>query len=795
MTGQDLYQLLPALYRLRDGEEAPLKALLEVLAEQGRLLEEDIRRLYDNWFVETAQEWVVPYLGDLLGVRNLHPLEGEVFSLRAYVANTLAYRRRKGTASVLEQLARDTTGWPAHAVEFFARLSSTQHLDHLRPDQGGSASLRGANRLQLVGGPFDPLAHGAEVRRIASGRGRYNIPNVGIFLWRLQAYPLEAPLRPFDLPPLTLPATGVTPRAVGPGRYTFSPLGLDAPLFNPPQTEAALTQLAQEVNVPAPLRRRALADELRARRRALVAGEAPEGVYFGTNAALEVLLEGPTRPLEPEEIAVCNLDWDHPGWKAPLTQVFARPDGSKFRTRVAVDPERGRLFTLLPDPTELPDPQFPYVPQGPKAVSYAYGFSGDLGGGPYNRRASLEGLLPRTPQWQAGVSQEIPAVVGEPVFKTLLEAVQAWNSAQTQPNPPQSGLICLMDSRSYAESLTGTDALLIPEGRQLFVVAADWPVVEDLTQPPPRPKSRPLGRLVAEGRRPHLRGDLEVRGSAPAGSANPGSLLLGGLLLEGDLTVRAGHLGGLRLEHCTLLPGHLLRVEPSATPGQRNERLEVVLRKSICGSVLLGEAVRGLEVSDSLVHDTQGKFAIADPADFALADPADAALFGPPTRLIRSTVLGRVRLKELEASEVIFAVQPEDPGDVVLRVERRQKGCVRFSYVPEGARVPRRYRCQPDLELARRLEAAAGASKAEKDRIRREVLTWLRPSFSSLRYGQPAYGQLAPGCPEVIRTGAEDGSEMGAFSFLKQAQREANLRIALGEYLRFGLEAGLFFVT
>ena len=36
---------------------------------------------------------------------------------------------------------------------------------------------------------------------------------------------------------------------------------------------------------------------------------------------------------------------------------------------------------------------------------------------------------------------------------------------------------------------------------------------------------------------------------------------------------------------------------------------------------------------------------------------------------------------------------------------------------------------------------------------------------------------------------------MGAFSFLKQPQRTANLQSNLEEYLRFGLEAGIFFVT
>ena len=34
----------------------------------------------------------------------------------AEVAHTIGYRRRKGTAAVLEQLARDVTGWPAARV-------------------------------------------------------------------------------------------------------------------------------------------------------------------------------------------------------------------------------------------------------------------------------------------------------------------------------------------------------------------------------------------------------------------------------------------------------------------------------------------------------------------------------------------------------------------------------------------------------------------------------------------------------------------------------------------------------
>jgi len=36
---------------------------------------------------------------------------------------------------------------------------------------------------------------------------------------------------------------------------------------------------------------------------------------------------------------------------------------------------------------------------------------------------------------------------------------------------------------------------------------------------------------------------------------------------------------------------------------------------------------------------------------------------------------------------------------------------------------------------------------------------------------------------------------MGVFSMLQQPQRLANLRVALEEYLRFGLEAGIFLAS
>jgi hypothetical protein len=124
---------------------------------------------------------------------------------------------------------------------------------------------------------------------------------------------------------------------------------------------------------------------------------------------------------------------------------------------------------------------------------------------------------------------------------------------------------------------------------------------------------------------------------------------------------------------------------------------------------------------------------------------------------------------------------------------------VRFCYVPGiNPQTPKRYRCQPEQEISDRIaeaEKAGVVSNAKKIKIRNEVLEWLVPGFTSLDKNHYGYAQLKQNCPLQISTGAEDGSEMGVFSFLKQPQRMANLRIALDEYLPVGLEAGLLYVT
>ncbi|MCI0346042.1 MAG: hypothetical protein L0221_11465, partial [Chloroflexi bacterium] len=241
-TSRDrLYELLPAMHRIADDETGgELKALLGLINRRADAVRDDVRQLWDDYFIETSQRWVVPYIGDLVGniplidpdVREAARTAESLFTdlrsrdlavvnpvrIRADVAKTIYYRRRKGTPTMLEQLARDVTGWGARVVEFFQLLDWNQHLEHLRLECAGCPDLRSNEHTTRIDGAWDDAAHTVDVRAINEWDGWYNIRNIGFFLWRLRA----------------APRTTVVPRAVGgtTWRFTFSPLGQDVPLFS-----------------------------------------------------------------------------------------------------------------------------------------------------------------------------------------------------------------------------------------------------------------------------------------------------------------------------------------------------------------------------------------------------------------------------------------------------------------------------------------------------------------------------------------------------------------------------------
>ena len=216
----NLYELLPIVYRTEDARRGyPLQALMDIISEQANIIHQDISRLWDNFFVETSDPWAIPYIGDLVGNNPIHEV---VRGRRADVAKTVYYRLRKGTLPMLEEVARDVTGWPVHAVAFFDIMTWSQNMNHLRPSVG-TMDIRDIDACDRVDGPFDSASHTVDVRPIGRTEGWHNIRNVGFFIWRLGNYTLS----------------GVTPRLSEANDYGFhfSPLGNPAPLFNRPQRE------------------------------------------------------------------------------------------------------------------------------------------------------------------------------------------------------------------------------------------------------------------------------------------------------------------------------------------------------------------------------------------------------------------------------------------------------------------------------------------------------------------------------------------------------------------------------
>jgi hypothetical protein len=156
-----IYELLPVFHRMRDAEIGyPLRALLTLIGEQVDAVEADIDQQYANWFIETCADWAAPYIGDLIGYRPVsaagrandadtpeaHLLSAAI-TPRAEVANLLAFRRRKGTLALLEQLGSAVADWPSRAVEFYALLGWTQHIGHVRKSRGRLVDLRDGTAL------------------------------------------------------------------------------------------------------------------------------------------------------------------------------------------------------------------------------------------------------------------------------------------------------------------------------------------------------------------------------------------------------------------------------------------------------------------------------------------------------------------------------------------------------------------------------------------------------------------------------------------------------------------------
>jgi hypothetical protein len=656
-------------------------------------LEEDLDQLYDNQFIETCLPWVIPYVGDLIGYQSIKGVAPAVASPRAEVAHTISFRRRKGTVLVLEQFARDATTWGAHAVEFFEVLATTQYMNHVRPRNHYAPDLRRWQPREYMDTGFDRTAHKIDVRRIAVGRGRYNIPNIGIFLWSLNSYS----------------ATDAQAMAVvgNPLCYRFSPLGTDQPLFNRPISQGSdITAPARPMNVPDRLPRRVLCQDIRD----IVSG-AP-AVYYGDGKSLSLRIGG--QLVAPAALQVCDLSGADGSW--------ANMPAASGNYEAAIDPHLGRIALRTP-PSAV-------------TVSYFYGFNADMGGGEY----------PRAGTFAASPKQPVVRVPGD--FADIQSALNALAG---------DGVVEVTDSRRYVD----TAGLIID-------VKANGHI-ELRAREGCRPTLELGAGMMVSGDKDgafDLNGILVVADSAPA-NASSALLRLPALRPNGG----PNELNQFGLMHCTLLPGWALTPHGDPRfPGQPTFICEVagsqvVIGKSILGTILAPELV-ALEVRDSFIDAT-------DPAGVAYA-ALDGAGAGGALTLDGCTVVGKVHTTMLSlVSNCIFwtGSAAGDTWKAPLWAERKQQGCVRFSYLPAGAITPRQYECVTE---------ARGTPG---------------PLFWSLRYGAPAYGKLLPQTADSVRRGADDGGEMGGFHFLLAPQRETDLRVRIEEYLPVGIEYGIFYET
>jgi hypothetical protein len=698
----DLYERIPLIYRLRDAEKGyPLKALLEVIADQADVLKGDLDGLYDNLFIETCRDWVVPYIGDLVGNRTLHEI---VRGRRADVAKTISYRRRKGVLPMLEELSRDVTDWKAHASQAFELVVWSQNVNHMRSESTpnpektdpnavsfvGTVNVRDMDALDRLDGPFDVLSHSADVRPACRVTGWQNIRKANFFLWRLENFKLEG-----------APAEPSTSHA---GGFYFSVLGCPAPLFTDPEREDAPDKLATEVHVPGPIRPAAFYF-------------APED-YYGKDKSLAIYRgekADPEQMVPIEQILVGDLS----AWSSPAAG------------KVAVDPRTGRISFA--------------AGEAPAAVTVTYncGFAAKIGGGPYDRRKTLT---------KPGSSTKVIEVSKAGTIDTLQDAIHKW---EITGRPPC--IIQILDNGIYG----GQFDVLLPADGDLRIEAENG--------------KRPTCRTV---------GNVTVEGPADSHFSMNGILIEGSIRLKGDLD--------FQLRHCTMVPGRLLTEAglpfnpdlDSLRTLSSNDWPTATVDSCIVGPIRLPEGCPGLTLRDSIVDAPS--VAHAEQPAIAADDAADEP--GPPTTIERCTVWGELYVKQLEASETIFNQR--------VRVEQLQGGCMRFCWLPLSSETPRRYECQPVLALqkeALRLGRAAVDELTAAESA--AVLARVRPTYTSIHYGDPSYAQLGHHCPAEISQGAEDGSEMGVFCSLKQPQREANLRLRLKEYLPFGLEPGLIFTT
>jgi hypothetical protein len=753
-----LYARLPEIYRQRDGEQPTpdlLQAYLAVVENAFGAIHDNIGSLYRDLFIETCSPWVIPYIGDLLGVS---PLSGDPWTLRADVADTIELRRMKGTIHAIELLAFDLTEWPAHCVELREILAWSQHLNHQRPDiqstdpslagvaRGGTAPIKDPALLSLLGTPFDPFARYPDLKKIEIGILRPNLPALAIFLWRLIAF--QAPVS-MPVPRGQVVLTPKTPAGAAlAARFDMEPVGKPVTLFNtsrvaPDAVPPVLSTLDQ---VPGPIPRPRITQgsplgvpaEYVAVNTYDATGSNLDSVQI-TDVGLQFHLPQAEFPTDVWTLRGANLC----AWETPLLPELQNRE-------IVVDPNIGRVVFGVRTAAEAT------ALENGLLVTFAYGAPGTVGAQPVD--------LALPPVWTTpGVVRRDVRLRQDPL--ALQHALANLDSA-TSPI-----LIAIEDSLTHELDLSA----LLPPG----ATTENGIVTLNLKYP--------LAIAAVNGNRPVVRlktplafRPVKVTASGGENQTDIDALVanlnvrLQGIYFTQDSAavtplLARGAVAVLEINGCTLDPGSYIQLNGTPAPPIVSAKLDakfgfasatdyenfkvtpqLVISQTIVGPFLV-EAPYALSIQSSIV-DAGGPPGVNGSNAFAVGSEADPVNgYGPPLSFQQVTFFGRCRVRSASGSGGIFCH--------ALEVWNDQVGCIRqSSFANEINRLPQNFAC----------------------------VTGVVVNFTDGAWNQPGYAQLALGCDERVLQEGPNDDQMGAFGYLLEAHKWRNLELRLREYIPAG---------
>jgi hypothetical protein len=772
-----LFDRLPEIYRTRDAEQTPqdqLRAYLAAIEGPFGAIHEHIAQLYEDLFIDTCDDWVIPYIADLLGTTHL---KGEARTLRADVADTIALRRRKGTLGAIERLAVNLTGWACRAVELRENLGWSQHLNHQRPDaggeppygaltltrfavpRGGTAPIRDPAALALLGTPFDTFAYTADVKPAVDDARHINLPNLAIFLWRLAAYRLQRVL------PL---AQGISDLGAQPAgrarfalRFDLHPLNIPVRLFNTSRpgflrasTSGGVVSPLTDVDaVPGPMLDARLTSDTPAGH-----PEAYAQIDFYNAAAtppdfdlgdigLQLFMPQTLAPLLVPPAPQTEWRWIFRGdnlcaWETGLRRPLRSGE-------VIIDADIGRVLIGLD--TAAQADELMASPGGNLVsrmfVGFTYGAAGPVGAHPISR--TVPAADPTVDLRRVG------DVTGGVTLQTALDGL----AVATAPVVIEihDSLVHRIDlSLLPGTAIDGTFSLRLAQSLTIRAAGEHRPIVL-LAQPL---SMRPVSAAAATPFEPQVR--LEGLYVAPDDA----------VFVAGTALINRAAVAKLEIIGCTFAPGgHSVR-DGSRAPMQPALRLvngygfidpgdvqgfvptpDIVIQRSITGTLAVDERYR-LDIEDSIVDAGLG-FVDAPTGLFAIAAATDpTTAWGAALDFDGLTCFGPVRVAAVGGLGGIFTQRFE--------VLDNQRGCIKWTaFSGDGDRLPPNHFCVHARDA--------------------------RIVFTSERFNDPGYAQLARETDRRVRELGPDDDAMGAFGCLLETHKWTNLHVRLREFMPVGV--------